>query len=318
MTALAIEAAGLRKRFGTTQAVDGVDLRVPVGAIYGFLGPNGAGKTTTLRMLATLLRPDAGTAAVLGHDVVGEPDAVRASMSLTGQFASVDKDLTAFENLVLLARLHGYSRRGARARAGELLEAFGLADASGRLAARLSGGMLRRLDLAAGIVVTPQLLFLDEPTTGLDPGSRRRVWELVREIVRAGTTVLLTTQYLDEADRLADRIAVIDHGRVVAEGTSGRLKASVGAGVLSVRPLDPDRRGEAADLLARELGAPVETIGPALSIRITGATEDEAGGRATRALAELDDHDIALADFSLGRPSLDEVFLALTAERSAA
>ena len=222
---LAIETEGLVKVFGETRAVDGIDLAVRTGTVYGVLGPNGAGKTTTMRMLATLLRPDAGAARVLGHDVVREADAVRGCVSLTGQFASVDEELTGRENLVLLARLLGFPRRPAEERAGELLDAFGLADAAERLVRDYSGGMRRRLDIAASIVVTPELLFLDEPTTGLDPRSRNQVWEIVRVLVAEGTTVLLTTQYLDEADQLADRIAIIDHGKVIAEGTSGELKA---------------------------------------------------------------------------------------------
>src|SRR5687768_2813440 len=203
MSQLAIEAMGLVKSFGDTRAVDGVDLAVRRGAVYGVLGPNGAGKTTTIRMLATLLRPDAGTAHVLGHDVVHEADAVRGLGSLTGQLASVHDDLTARENLVLLGRLLGLRRDAAKARAGELLEAFGLADAAGRLVKHYSGGMRRRLDVAASIVVTPQLMFLDEPTTGLDPRSRNQVWEIVRALAAQGTTILLCTQYLEEADQLA-------------------------------------------------------------------------------------------------------------------
>ncbi len=256
MTAtLAIEASGLVKRFGTTTAVDGVDLAVPRGAVYGVLRPNGAGKTTTIRMLATLLRPDEGHARVLGHDVVEEADAVRGLVSLTGQLASVDDDLTGRENLVLLGLLLGHRRRAARARGDELLEAFGLADAAGRLVKHFSGGMRRRLDIAASIVVTPRLMFRDEPTTGLDPRSRNQVWDIVRAFVAQGTTVLLCTQYLDEADQLAERIAVIDRGRVIAEGTPGRLKASVGQGALHVRLLDPEQRPRAAAVLARALGA---------------------------------------------------------------
>ena len=211
---LAVEASGLVKTFGETRAVDGVDLAVRRGTVYGLLGPNGAGKTTTIRMLATLLRPDAGTARVFGHDVVRGADEVRSRVSLTGQFASVDEDLTGFENLVLIARLLGYSRKQAKVRASELLDAFGLADAADRQVKNYSGGMQRRLDIAASIVITPDLMFLDEPTAGLDPRSRHQVWEIVRALVAGGTTVLLTTQYLDEADRLADRIAVVDAGRV--------------------------------------------------------------------------------------------------------
>ncbi len=206
---------------------------MPSGTVYGVLGPNGAGKTTTIRVLATLLRPDAGTAQVLGHDVVTEADAVRGAVSLTGQFASVDEELSGCENLVLLSRLLGLPRRHAVERANELLDAFGLADAANRLVKEYSGGMRRRLDIAASIVITPELLFLDEPTTGLDPRSRNQVWDVIRVMVAEGTTVLLTTQYLDEADQLADRIAIIDHGRVIAEGTPSELKTLVGVGTLS-------------------------------------------------------------------------------------
>ena len=253
---LAVEASGLVKTFGETRAVDGVDLAVRRGTVYGLLGPNGAGKTTTIRMLATLLRPDAGTARVFGHDVVRGADEVRSRVSLTGQFASVDEDLTGLENLVLIARLLGYSRKQAKVRASELLDAFGLADAADRQVKNYSGGMQRRLDIAASIVITPDLMFLDEPTAGLDPRSRHQVWEIVRALVAGGTTVLLTTQYLDEADQLADRIAVVDHGRVIAEGTSGELKASVGSGALHVRLRDPEDRSRAEQVLSQALGVP--------------------------------------------------------------
>ncbi len=229
---LAIEASGLVKTFGDKRAVDGVDLAVPSGAVYGVLGPNGAGKTTTIRMLATLISPDAGSARVFGHDVVREADAVRGAISLTGQLASVDEELTGRENLILLARLLGHRPAAARERADELLAAFGLEESAGKLAKHYSGGMRRRLDIAASIVVTPRLLILDEPTTGLDPRSRNHVWEIVRLMVAAGTTILLCTQYLEEADQLADGIAVIDRGRVIAEGTPAQLKASVGVGAL--------------------------------------------------------------------------------------
>src|ERR671910_924506 len=235
-------ADSLVRRFGESTAVDGVDLAVPTGMVYGLLGPNGAGKTTTIRMLATLLRPDAGRARVFGHDVVREADAVRGRVSLTGQFASVDEDLTGLENLVLIARLLGHSRAQSRVRAGELLDAFGLTEAAGRQVKKYSGGMQRRLDIAASLVVTPDLMFLDEPTAGLDPRSRNQVWDIVRALVAGGTTVLLTTQYLDEADQLADRIAVIDRGKVIAEGTPGQLKASVGSGALHVRLGHPEQR----------------------------------------------------------------------------
>jgi ABC-2 type transport system ATP-binding protein len=305
---LAIEATSLVKVFGTTRAVDGVDLAVRGGAVYGVLGPNGAGKTTTIRMLTTLLRPDSGSARVLGHDVVEEADAVRSVVGLTGQLASVDEDLTGRENLVMLGRLLGYSRAQAKTRAGDLLEGFGLAEASGRQVKNYSSGMRRRLDIAASLMVTPQLMFLDEPTTGLDPRSRNQVWDIIRELVAQGTTVLLTTQYLDEADQLADRIAVIDHGKVIAEGTPGQLKASVGSGALHVRLLDPERRHEAEQLLGPVLGAPVhlDSDPASLSARVSNAE------RVARALGTLSATGIAIAHFSLGQPTLDEVFLALT------
>jgi daunorubicin/doxorubicin transport system ATP-binding protein len=222
LSAPAIETTDLVKSFGDNRAVDGVDLAVPAGTVYGVLGPNGAGKTTVVRMLATLLRPDGGSARVFGHDVVREADAVRTRVSLTGQYASVDEDLTGAENLVLLCRLLGYRKPAAQARAAQQLEAFGLTEAAGRQVKKYSGGMRRRLDIAASILNTPDLLFLDEPTTGLDPRSRNQVWDIIRVVVANGTTVLLTTQYLDEADRLAARIAVIDHGKVIAEGTPAR------------------------------------------------------------------------------------------------
>ncbi|HZB79604.1 MAG TPA: ATP-binding cassette domain-containing protein, partial [Actinomycetota bacterium] len=213
---LAIEATGLVKSFGDSRAVDGVDLAVRTGSVYGVLGPNGAGKTTTIRMLATLLRPDEGTARVLGYDIVEEAEAVRSAVTLTGQLASVDEDLTGRENLILIGRLLGLKRAQAKTRATELLEAFGLAEAAAKLVKNYSGGMRRRLDIAASIVVTPRLMFLDEPTTGLDPRSRIQVWEIIRMLVAGGTTILLCTQYLEEADQLADGIAVIDHGKVIA------------------------------------------------------------------------------------------------------
>ncbi|HEU4488623.1 MAG TPA: ATP-binding cassette domain-containing protein [Rubrobacter sp.] len=305
---LAIRADALVRRFGDNTAVDGVDLAVPRGMVYGLLGPNGAGKTTTIRMLATLLRPDAGTARVLGHDVVREADAVRSRVSLTGQFASVDEDLTGLENLLLIARLLGYSRKHSRARAGELLEAFSLAEAADRQVKKYSGGMRRRLDIAASIVVTPDLMFLDEPTAGLDPRSRNQVWDIVRALIAGGTTVLLTTQYLDEADQLADRIAVIDRGKVIAEGTPSELKASVGSGALHVRLRDPEDRPDAERVLSRALGVPVhlESDAAALSARVSDPE------RVAHALAELSRSGISLIDFALGQPSLDEVFLALT------
>jgi ABC-2 type transport system ATP-binding protein len=287
--------------------VRGVDLAVPRGAVYGVLGPNGAGKTTTIRILATLLRPDAGSAQVLGHDVVKEADAVRGLVSLTGQLASVDEDLTGRENLILLGRLLGLKRAAAKERADELLEAFELTEASARLVKNYSGGMRRRLDISASIVVTPELMFLDEPTTGLDPRSRSQVWDIVRALVAEGTTILLCTQYLDEADQLAAGIAVIDQGRVIAEGTPGQLKASVGSGALKVRLLDPEQRPEAERALERELGTVhLEADPTGLSAPCADA------GRAAEAVAELVRAGVRIADFSLGQPTLDEVFLALT------
>jgi daunorubicin/doxorubicin transport system ATP-binding protein len=305
---LAIEASGLEKSFRDTKAVCGVDLAVRRGSVYGMLGPNGAGKTTTIRMLATLLRPDGGEARVLGHDVVREADEVRRLVSLTGQLASVDEDLTGRENLIMIGRLLGYGRAEAKQRASDLLEAFGLSEAAGRLVKNFSGGMRRRLDIAASIVVTPELMFLDEPTTGLDPRSRNQVWEIVRTLSEAGTTVLLCTQYLDEADQLADGIAVIDHGKVIAEGTPAQLKASVGSGALHIRLLDPEQRPSAEPVVARILRTEVhfEADPAALSAPC------ESADLAAEVVGELSRAGITVANFSLGQPSLDEVFLALT------
>ena len=304
---LAIEATGLVKSFGGTRAVDGVDLAVRPGSVYGVLGPNGAGKTTTIRMLATLIRPDAGVATVLGHDIVSEAEAVRAAISLTGQLASVDEDLTGRENLILLGRLLGLKRSPARYRAAELLEAFGLSEAAGKLVKHYSSGMRRRLDIAASIVVTPEVLFLDEPTTGLDPRSRNQVWDIIRAFVAEGTTILLCTQYLEEADQLADGIAVIDRGQVIAEGTPSQLKASVGSGSLRVRLLDPAERPEAKTVLERELGAVTLDADPAA---LSASCSD--ADRAAAAVAAVVGTGLGIAAFSLQQPSLDEVFLALT------
>ena len=306
-TPLAIEATGLVKIFGETRAVDGVDLAVQTGSIYGVLGPNGAGKTTTIRMLATLLRPDEGTATVLGHDIVKEADAVRAAVSLTGQLASVDEDLTGRENLILLGRLLGMKHAAAKERATELLDAFGLTEASGKLVKHFSGGMRRRLDIAASIVVTPEVMFLDEPTTGLDPRSRNQVWDIIRSMVAGGTTILLCTQYLEEADQLCEGIAVIDKGKVIAEGTPAQLKASVGSGSLHVRLLDTDQRPQAAEILDGALGEVTLEPDPA---RLSVTCSD--GDRAAAALGDLTRSGVRVASFSLGQPSLDEVFLALT------
>jgi ABC-2 type transport system ATP-binding protein len=311
-SALAIEARGLVKLFGKVRAVDGIDLNVGTGGVYGFLGPNGAGKTTTIRMLTTLLRPDSGTAKVFGYDIVREADAVRNRVSLTGQFASVDEDLTGTENLVLLARLLGYSWPKAKTRAGELLQAFELADAARRQVKTYSGGMKRRMDIAASIVVTPDLLFLDEPTAGLDPSSRNHVWSIARAMVASGTTVLLTTQHLEEADQLADRIAVIDRGKIIAEGTSGELKSTVGSGALHVRLRNPEQRQEAERLLSVHLNVPVilESDPTELSARISDSE------RVAGALSELSRSEIHVISFSYGKPSLDEVFLTLTGHKA--
>src|SRR5262249_29906703 len=278
------------------------------------LGPNGAGKTTLIRMLATLLRPDAGEARVFGHDVVREAGAVRRRVSLTGQFAAVDGDLTGPRNLILIARLLGVSRRGAKGRSGGLLDAFGLTEAADRQAKTYSGGLRRRLDIAASIVVTPDLLFLDEPTTGLDPRSRNQVWDIVRGLAAGGTAVLLTTQYLDEADQLADRIAVIDTGKGIAEGTPGGLKSAGGSGALRGRGRHPEERPETERLLERMLGVPVQFGSDPTALLARVADPD----LAARALAGLADAKIAVDDFSLGQPSLDEVFLTLTGHTAGA
>jgi ABC-2 type transport system ATP-binding protein len=307
---LAIEASGLEKSFGTTRAVRGVDLAVQRGSVYGILGPNGAGKTTTIKMLATLVRPDAGEARVLGYDIVRDADAVRGAISLTGQLASVDEDLTGNENLILLGRLLGFRHSRAKARAAELLDAFGLVEAAGRLVKGYSGGMRRRLDIAASLIVTPELVFLDEPTTGLDPRSRNQVWDIVRALATGGTTILLCTQYLDEADRLADGVAVIEDGRVIAEGTPGQLKASVGSGALHVGLLDAARRAEAAGILARALATEVRLEPDAAALSALGGDPRQAA----EAVCALSEAGIGVATFSLGQPTLDEVFLALTGQ----
>jgi ABC-2 type transport system ATP-binding protein len=304
----AIETAGLAKSFGDTHALVGVDLRIREGSVYGLLGPNGAGKTTTIRILATLLRPTAGSATVLGLDVVRDAAAVRRKVSLTGQYASVDEDLTGYENLVLVGRLLGLPWSGARQRASELLEAFGLEEAASRQVQTYSGGMRRRLDIAASLVATPAILFLDEPTTGLDPRGRNGVWELVRRIAAAGTTVLLTTQYLEEADRLAERMAVIDHGRVIAEGTSNDLKSSVGSNALHVRVANTEQRALAESLVSRVLGNRVQpSTDPA---EVTARLERPA--QAAEILTLLIEQRVDIDQFSIGNPSLDEVFFALT------
>jgi ABC-2 type transport system ATP-binding protein len=304
----AIEADGLVKVFGTNRAVDGVDLRVAPGTIYGVLGPNGAGKTTTISMLSTLLRPDGGTARVLGHDVVAELHTVRSLIGVTGQATSVDEQLSGVENLVLFGLLLGLGWRGARRRAGDLLEAFDLTDAATRQVKKYSGGMRRRLDLAASLIVRPPLIFLDEPTTGLDPRTRGQMWEVIRGLVRDGSTVLLTTQYLDEADQLASRIAVIDRGRVVAEGTADELKSSVGTASLHLRLGDPRRIDAALDVIADTLGARATTAPHRAEVVVPMADPD----RVTDLLVAMRDRDIHLTEMSVRKPTLDEVFLAIT------
>ncbi len=321
MTQAAIEARGLIKKFGDNVAVNELDLTVKAGTVYGVLGPNGAGKTTAVKMLATLLRPDGGQAEIFGKDVVKEADAVRSLVSLTGQYASVDEDLTGTENLVLLGRLLGYSKPAARDRSDLMLQTFGLTDAATRQVKNYSGGMRRRLDIAASLLSRPRLLFLDEPTTGLDPRSRNQVWEIVRSIVSHGTTVMLTTQYLDEADQLASRIAVIDHGKLIAEGTKGELKSSLGGGTVNLRLRNPDQREDAARILGQTLGTevtreadPVVLTAPAVSGERgdDGGASEVAAHQTAAALGDLARAGIIVDSFSLGQPSLDEVFLALT------
>jgi ABC-2 type transport system ATP-binding protein len=308
----AVEAKGLARRFGEVAAVDGIDLSVARGTIFALLGPNGAGKTTLLRMLATLTAPDRGEARVMGHDVRADPQSVRAAIAMTGQFASLDEDLTGRENLILLARLWGFRGAAAKARADALLAAFDLADAASRQVKTYSGGMRRRLDIAASLIVTPGLLFLDEPTTGLDPTARAGVWVLIRGLAASGVTILLTTQYLEEADQLAQRIAVIDKGKKIAEGTSRELKAMVGAGMLQITPAEPAHAEKAAAILAEIAGAKVNRSaeGGVLAVSVPDA---EAANRAVTALIG---GGVALADFHMGSPSLDEVFFALTGRPS--
>ena len=304
-----VEASGLVKRYREVTALDGLDLAVAEGTVLGLLGPNGAGKTTAVSILATLLVPDAGSARVAGADVVAEPREVRRRIGLSGQFAAVDEHLTGFENLDMIGRLYHLSRRRARARAGELLELFDLADAGGRPVKTYSGGMRRRLDLAGALVAAPPVLFLDEPTTGLDPHGRRQLWEVIRAMVGGGTTVLLTTQYLEEADQLADRILVIDHGKAIAEGTADDLKSRVGAERIEVTVTDAATLERARQVLARF------AVGEQQVDRRSRSLITPIAGGATalaEALHELNRARVAVQDVGLRRPTLDDVFLTLT------
>ncbi len=304
----AIETSGLVKTFGGARALDGVNLAIRSGSVYGLLGPNGAGKTTTIRVLATLLKPTEGRATVLGHDVVTDAAIVRQKVSLTGQYASVDEDMRGLENLRLVGRLLGLSWTDARKRATELLETFGLSEASSQQVRTFSGGMRRRIDIAASLVTSPPVLFLDEPTTGLDPRSRNQVWDLVRQIASDGTTVLLTTQYLEEADRLAERLAVFDHGKVIAEGTSRDLKSSIGSSALHFQLIKPEQRSLAQTVIERIVadGFLPPTDPASFAIKVPDAVV------ATDVLGALSRANIPFTNFSLGAPSLDDVFFALT------
>ena len=311
---LAIEATGLRKSYGDQVVLNGIDLAVPEGTIFSLLGPNGAGKTTVVQILSTLINADGGEMRVAGHDLATAPDAVRAAIGVTGQFSAVDNLLTGTENLLLMADLHHLGRAAGRRRAADLLGQFDLADAAGKLAGTYSGGMRRRLDLAMTLVGNPRLIFLDEPTTGLDPASRAEVWDAVRRLVAGGTDVLLTTHYLDEADELADHVVVIDHGRAIASGTLPELKASVGRDVIEVAVADPALLGAAERILAHRAGST-----PALDAGGRHARARTADGAADlgRVIRDLAEAGIAVEEIGLRRPTLDEVFLALTGEAAA-
>jgi ABC-2 type transport system ATP-binding protein len=306
-TEYAVEATGLVKTFGDNRAVDGVNLKVPTGSIYGVLGPNGAGKTTTINMLATLLNPDEGSAKIFGHDVESESQVVRQLIGVTGQYASVDETLSATENLIIFGRLLGLGRTEARSKAKELLEEFGLTDAAKRPLAKFSGGMRRRLDLAVSLIAQPPLIFLDEPTTGLDPRTRSQMWDTIRRLVEKGSTIVLTTQYLDEADQLADRIAVIDHGHVVAEGTPNELKASIGVATLQLRIKGEEHIKNTLKIVQDTLK--VSALNPEkLLITAPMAKPD----LVTDLLVALRAAKIELTEVSVQKPTLDEVFLTLT------
>ena len=310
----AIVAEGLVKTYGEVKALDGLDLVVPEGTVLGLLGPNGAGKTTTVRILTTLLLPDAGRATVAGYDVVRDDAQLRRIIGLSGQYAAVDENLTGRENLVMFGRLYHLGKAVARARAGELLEQFDLADAAGRPVKTYSGGMRRRLDLAASLIVHPQFLFLDEPTTGLDPRGRIGMWDVIANLVREGATLLLTTQYLEEADRLADTIAVVDRGRVIASGTADELKAQVGGERVEVVIHDRSRLGEAIGAVCAACANETTSVDQHTR-RIVVPTSG--GSRVlVEVIRELDSRSIGIDDIALRRPTLDDVFLALTGHRA--
>jgi oleandomycin transport system ATP-binding protein len=308
----AIQAEGLVKRFGETTALAGADLAARTGTVLAVLGPNGAGKTTAVRILATLLRPDAGRATVGGYDVVTQAHQVRRLIALTGQYAAVDENLTGVENLLLIGRLLGLSRPAARRRAAELLEEFALGDAGGRATKTYSGGMRRRLDLAASLVGRPRILYLDEPTTGLDPRGRGDLWRVVRQLLADGVTVLLTTQYMEEADQLADDVVVIDHGRVVATGTPDQLKTQVGGQVLHVSPVREADLGTVVRVVTDLSGAAPDAVNGAVSARVGDP------GLPPAILQRLTDAGVPVAELSLRKPSLDEAFFALTGNRAGA